>query len=131
VVKKLILIWIFSLLLVLGNKNEIYAASNWNVSKPDFTIDVMSISPWWNSLIWATWKDTFKIILEQIIYNLMVAIWVIATLIMTIWWWYMILNWWEDALLTKWKAIFKAGAIALVIALSSWIIIKLIIYLLY
>jgi hypothetical protein len=50
---------------------------------------------------------------------------------MTIGWWYMIFDWWDWALLWKWKTMFKVWIISIVIALSSWLLVKLVVYLLY
>jgi hypothetical protein len=69
--------------------------------------------------------------LWTIIQKLMIALWVISLLIMTIWAWYIILYHGEDEYLTKWKWIFTAGIISLVIALSSYYMVNLIGYILY
>lgn len=69
--------------------------------------------------------------LIKIIQNLMIPFWVLATIIMTIWAWYMVLHNWDDEMLNKWKKIFKMWIISIVIALSSYLLVELLKNLLY
>lgn len=69
--------------------------------------------------------------LVKIIQNLMIPFWVLATIIMTIWAWYMVLHNWDDEMLNKWKKIFKMWIISIVIALSSYLLVELLKNLLY
>lgn len=80
------------------------------------------------------WKDTQEKVenwLVKIIQNLMIPFWVLATIIMTIWAWYMVLHNWDDEMLNKWKKIFKMWIISIVIALSSYLLVELLKNLLY
>ncbi len=79
----------------------------------------------------ATAKETVDSLLNVIVNALMIAFWVLALFIMTIGWGYMIFAAGQDELLNKWKSIFSAWLISLLIALWSWIIMKTIIFLLY
>jgi hypothetical protein len=56
---------------------------------------------------------------------------VFAVFIMTLWAWYMIIYHGQDEFLSKWKSIFMSWIIALAVALSAWVIVKLFAYLLY
>jgi len=98
-----------------------------DITSAGFTIDTSLFSPWWNDIEEPTAKNILLIIIEKLI----LAIWVVALFIMTIWAWYMIIYHWEDSLLTKWKNMFNSWLIALVLALSAELIVKFIAYLLY
>lgn len=102
-----------------------------DITKETFTIDTDTFSVWWKNLKWATWKETINNTLWTFIKKLMIALWVISLLIMTIWAWYIILYHGEDEYLSKWKSIFKAWIISLVVSLSSYYIVNLIWYILY
>jgi hypothetical protein len=78
-----------------------------------------------------TAETTTKNVLATIIKKLILAFWILSLLIMTIGWWYMIFSHGQDELLNKWKGIFTAWLTSLIIALGSWIIIKVVISLLY
>ena len=101
------------------------------INSSNFEINVDSFTPWWNSLKWSSAKKTITNTLLTIIEKLMVAFWVLSLFIMTIGWWYMIFYHWQDELLSKWKNIFSVWLIALVIALSSWLLVRLVSYFLY
>ena len=75
--------------------------------------------------------ETIEDWLEVIVEKLMIWFWVLALSIMTIGWGYMIFAHGQDELLNKWKSIFSAWIISLVVALWSWIIMKIVISLLY
>jgi len=75
--------------------------------------------------------NTLNTLLGVIIKNLIVIFWVLSLLIMTIGWGYMIFHAGEESLLSRWKSIFMYGLISLAIALSAWIIVQLITYILY
>ena len=109
-------------------------AKSWDcIDKPTFVIPVDSFTPWWNSLKDkdSTAKNIIDNVLLKIIENLIVAFWVLALLIMTIGWWFMIIYYGQDELLSKWKNIFSSWLIALLVALGSWLIVRLVSYLLY
>lgn len=111
-----------------------FCKMNWDcLNKSSFTIDV-SWDDWLmpNTLIeWETTWERVNFLLWIIIQKLMIALWVLSVFIMTVGWWYMIMNNWQDELLNKWKKIFMSGIIAMVIALSSYIIISLFRFILY
>ena len=103
------------------------------LNSPSFTIDV-SWTAWLmpnNLLEWENTTQRVNFLLWTIIQKLMIALWVLSVFIMTVGWWYMIMNNWQDELLNKWKKIFMSGIIAMVIALSSYIIISLFRFILY
>lgn len=138
--KKIILALLITLisLFFINIDNNVYSYT-WdvenNIASTWFTIKVQELSPWWNSILKNTTstspKDTMLNILALIIEDLMVAIWVIAILVMTIWWGYMIMNAWQEDMTSKWKSIFKSWLTALVVALWSWLLVKLVAFLLY
>lgn len=138
--KKAVLIVIFTLLFLLPcvvlNSHAETDVAKWNVSTQEFMIDVWKISPWWDNVSWVkilgtTWEASLKTALQAIIENLIISIWAIAVLVMTVWGGYMIFDWWDWALLWKWKTMFKVWIIAVSIALASWILVKFVAYLLY
>lgn len=107
--------------------------TNWNcLDKTSFMIDTKDISPWTKNYN-ETWdiKDTANNILSTIIQNLMVAIWVIALLVMSIWAWYMIFYHGQDEMLSKGKTMFTTWITALIIALISYYLVSLLRYILY
>lgn len=106
------------------------AAEDSNLASPWFMIDVWDISPWIKSPKSSS-EDTMNWILWTIIQNMMIALWAISVLIMTIWAWFMILNSWDESLLTKWKTIFMSWVYAVVIALCSYYIVAVVRFLLY
>jgi len=123
---------IFTIFFSFSFTSLVFSASNtWDISKETFEIWVGSISPWAGNLVKSTAKATATATLQKIIDNLMIAFWVLALLVMTIGWGYMIMYHGQDELLSKWKAIFNSWLIALVVALSAWILVKLVAYLLY
>lgn len=114
------------------NSNWENKCSPWKICSPDFTINTDTFSVWWKSLkSQTTAKDTINKTLWTFIKKLMIALWVISLLIMTIWTWYIILYHGEDEYLSKWKSIFTAWIIALIISLSSYYMVNLVGYILY
>lgn len=107
-----------------------WAASN-NIKDADFEINVGDITPGNTSLIWAGAWETIDNVLLTILEKLIVVFGVLAVFIMTIGAWYMIIYHGQDEFLSKWKSIFMSGVIALAVALSAWVIVKLFAYLLY
>lgn len=98
----------------------------------DFEIDTSLFSPGWNNFKnKSTSKQTIDQFLTTLIQKLMIALWSIALFVMIIWSWFMIFAMWKDDNLNKWKTIFKAWIIALVIALSSYMMVSLLKYILY
>jgi len=106
------------------------------ISSPKFTIDTDNFAPWWSNIWWTDIKQnstegTMKVLLGVIIKNLIVIFWVLSLLVMTIGWGYMIFHAGEESLLSRWKSIFIYGLVSLVVALSAWIMVKLVSYILY
>ena len=112
---------------------------NWEsmINCPQFTIKTETFSPGWGGTLskakawWWKTEETANILLWEIIRNLIVVFWVLSLFVITIGWGYMIFHSWEESLLTRWKTMLKYWVISLVIALSSWIMVKLVTWLLY
>ena len=136
---KKIFLWILVIIsIILWNTSAVnseavctWLDSKWKLCSVDYEIDT-------TSLFWTTTnikKGTAKLTIEEFLKvtanKLLIAFWVLALFIMTIGWGYMIFAAGQDELLNKWKSIFNSGLIALLVALGSWIIMKLVIYLLY
>lgn len=104
-----------------------------DITKPDFMIDVNTISPGGESLVDpdGDGRVTVNNVLTTVLNKLVVVFWVIAVFIMTIGAGYMIIYHGQDEFLSKGKSIFMSGIIALVIALSAGVIVNLFKYLLY
>ncbi len=109
------------------------ASSGDCIDEASFMVETWLFSVGWKSIKegTSTSEELINKWLWTIIQKLMIALWVISLLIMTIWAWYIILYHGEDEYLTKWKWIFTAGIISLVIALSSYYMVNLIGYILY
>jgi len=80
---------------------------------------------------WSNTSEWANVLLGTIIQKLMVALGVLSVLIMTVGWGYIILYHGQDELLSKGKSIFMSWIIALVIALSSYMIVGLLRFILY
>lgn len=102
-----------------------------DITSKSFEVDTSLFSIGWNSLKWWDSKTTINNTLWNIIKKLMIALWVIALFVMTIWAWYMILYQWHDEYLSKWKNIFIWWITALIVALSSYYLVNFIWYILY
>lgn len=101
-------------------------------SSKDFTITTSDITPIWADKVpWGTLKTKADNFLVDVIWILMVAIWVIALLVVTIWAGYMIFYNWKEEFLTKWRNMIYTGFLALFIALSSYYLMNLVRYILY
>ena len=104
---------------------------SWNcIDQPNFEIKVDNISPWMK-INWKSTKENINHAFGTIIQKLMIALGSLSLLIMTVWAWYMVLNWWQDELLNKWKSIFMAWVYSMVVALASYYIIVIVRYILY
>lgn len=105
-------------------------SSSWfmiNVSWENWLLPNTNVN-FWNA---ETTDQRVNWLLWTIIQKLMVALWVLSVLIMTIWAWYMILNFWQDSFIDKWKKIFLSWVTAMVVSLSSYYIVSLVRFLLY
>ena len=107
------------------------AASGDCIDKASFMIETSLFSDGGKGLKWESSKATINMVLWTLIQKLMIALWIISLLIMTIGAGYMILYHGEDEYLSKWKSIFIAGIISLIVALSSYYIVNLVAYILY
>ena len=134
IIISLLSIFILSFSFWINKSFSAEAQCSWadSLCSSDYMIDTQSLWLWWTEINtgW-TAKDTIENWLEIIVNKLMIAFWVLTLFIMTIGWWYMIFAHGQDELLNKWKSIFNAWLIALIVALSSWIIMKFVISLLY
>jgi len=138
--KKIIII-IISILFI-TNINNSFWEKLWCTGWPDaicsqnFEIKVSDILPFWdvswiNEKLDGWWKKTAESLVIIITEKLLIWLWSIALIIMTIWWWYMIFYHWQDDMLSKGKKIFISWIVALIVALSSSIIIKFFTYIVY
>lgn len=101
-----------------------------DLTKPTYRINVDNFTPGWKFTKTKT-EDRLQWGLLTIIQNLMIPFWVLALFVITIWAWYMILHNWEDEMLNKWKRIFKMWIFSICLALSSYLIIELVKYIIY
>lgn len=122
------------LLIVISLFSWTISNSYWwgTLEDPTFMIDSFKLWIWWNAIdrgmnSIATVDNALGLTIEK----LMIVFWTLSLFIMTIGWWYMIFAHGQDELLNKWKSIFTAWIISITVALSSWIIMKIVIYLLY
>lgn len=101
-------------------------AKSWDcIEKANFTINVDDISPGLK-VNGKSSKETVNNSLGKIIQTLMVWLGSLSLLIMTIGAGYMVAYHGQDELLSKGKSIFSSWIIALVVALSSYIIVELV-----
>ncbi len=128
--KKILLLFIiFSSFFVFSNNTITNANSN-DLTSKEYKIKTNTM--WVNKRIKKdTAKKTAQSLLSTIIEKIMIAFWTIALFVMTVGWWFMVFSHWKDELLNKWKTMFTAWVISLAVALSSWIIMKVVISLLY
>jgi len=128
-IKKILIIF----LLFFSWIGSLYSAWSDDLASEDFQIEVKSIFAWGQSdkISYEWWNDTVKSLILIWIDKTMMALWIIALLIMLIWAWYMIIYHGQDNLLSKWKTIFMSWVIALVVALSAQMMVRLVEYLIY
>ena len=129
---KKILMSLFILFSLFFCTNSFASWATWSwLESPKYKIDTSELFGTTNTIKQTSAKATVDKWLTVIVEKLMIAFWVLALLIMTIGWGYMIFAAGQDELLNKWKSIFNSWLIALLVALGSWIIMKIVIYLLY
>ena len=114
---------------------EVSRKNSWwadDMSSENFTMSTTNLL-WDNSLKSdnSIAKDTINTTLWTVIQKLMIALGSIALLIMTIWAWYTITYSWHDELLSKWKSIFNAWILSLVVALLAYYLVSLLRFILY
>lgn len=107
------------------------SAASDNIKDADFEIQVSDITPGSVKLIWSGSWETINNVLLTILEKLIMVFGVCAVFIMTVGGGYMIIYHGQDEFLSKWKSIFMSGIIAMAVALSAWVIVKLFAYLLY
>lgn len=111
--------------------------SNWTekwscIDQPSFEINTGKIFGGISATASATDTRTgTNMLLGTIIEKLMVALGILSVLIMTVWGGYIILYHGQDELLSKGKSIFMSWVVALVVALSSYMIVGLLRFILY
>lgn len=101
------------------------------ITSTDFKISVGDITPSNKELIKTNTEQTVDNALAVILNKIIVIFWVLAVFIMTIGAWYMIIYHGQDEFLSKWKSIFVSGLIALTVALSAGILVRIFSLLLY
>lgn len=115
-----------------------YTFSAWgpnDFTTTDFEIDVTGLTPGDDTLAGEMSGDGAKwiadAVLWKVIQSLMIVMWVLALFTMTVGAGYMIIHYWQEEQLSKWKSIFVSGLIGLAVALASYWIIALVRYILY
>ncbi|MCD5375327.1 hypothetical protein LR010_02660 [Candidatus Gracilibacteria bacterium] len=128
--KKILLALIVCTTLFSSGLSYNLGASN-NIKEANFEINVSDITPGSVELIGAGAGETIDNVLLTILEKLIVVFGVFAVFIMTLGAGYMIIYHGQDEFLSKGKSIFMSGIIALAVALSAGVIVKLFAYLLY
>ncbi len=101
-----------------------------NISGPWFMLDVNKLSP--ANTKYTSWSEfNIKELIWTIAKLIVIIIPTLAVLFMVIWWLMMILSWWKTGSVNKWKTIIQYNLMAIVIALFSYSIIRLIVWLLW
>jgi len=152
--KKILVSFLLIISIAFINGNELFAGDEtkeWKAQKEcrnwkkwetmlhcsQFKIDVETFSPWTKETLkkaregWWKTEETTIILLQVIIINMIIVFWVLSLFVMTIGWGFMIFHAWEESHLTKWKTMLKYWIISLVLALASWIMVKMVNWLLY
>ncbi len=105
--------------------------SSGDIKDETFKIHVGTFTPGNTSLIWDWAWETVQNVLLTVLEKLIIVFGAFAVFIMTIGAGYMIIYHGQDEFLSKWKSIFMSGIIALAVALSAWVIVRLFALLLY
>jgi len=107
--------------------------ASWDITSDDFIIEVWTFTPGGTQFLDedATTASTVNNVLVTVLEKMIVIFGVLAAFIMTIGAGYMVFYHGQDDFLSKWKSIFISGIIALVVALSSGLLVKLFTYILY
>lgn len=131
--KKIFSVIIFLSLFVLPSlfMGEVFAADPWSIKNTSFTVEVDTFSPGGTALVGDGTDDTVSGFLDTLLGKLIMVFGACSAFIMTIGAGYMIIYHGQDDFLSKWKSIFTAGLISLVIALSAGLIVRLFSFLLY
>ncbi|MCH8518767.1 hypothetical protein LAT59_03335 [Candidatus Gracilibacteria bacterium] len=107
------------------------ADASTDITSPGFTVPISTFSPLGTGLVSGGSQANVDSLLARVLNALIVIFGVAAVFFMTIGAGYMIIYHGQDELLSKGKTIFTSGLIALVVALSAGLIVRLFIYLLY
>lgn len=102
-----------------------------DITKESYKLETIKITPWMAPDSSYTTEQNFNFLLWTIIQKLMMVLWSISLFIMTIWTWYIILNAWQDELLSKWKTIVMSGIYALIVSIGSYYLVAILSYILY
>jgi hypothetical protein len=111
------------------NKYAKDPASKKDFSSIWFELNTSDLFPWNRYWKKDDYKEDIYDFLMDIIQKMMIWLGSIALIIIVIWSSFMILYYWEDSMLTKWKSIFSAWIISLIVALSAYYMIEIIKYL--
>lgn len=99
-------------------------------SSKDFSIDISKLSPWENP--YTNWpKENISNVLNKITQLLLVIIPALASIFIVVWWIKMITSGWDSSKISSAKNIITYNIVAIVIALLSYSIIQLIIWLIW
>lgn len=112
------------------NNTEIHAEWSNDLMSKEFVLDVNSLTPWetkHNS--WA--KKNIADVLNQIVKFLLITIPTLATMFIVVGALKIILAWWDSTKINNWKTIITYNIIAVCLALLSWSIVQLIIWILW
>lgn len=101
------------------------------IDKESYMFDTQEFFGFWNKSSLNNSEQAANFLLGTLIEKLMVALGILSVLIMTVWGWYIVMYHGQDELLSKGKSIFNAGVIALVVALSSYMLVGLLRFILY
>lgn len=136
-------ILIFMIIFIFGNifSGNVFASSGqvesvkctWKecITTSNFVIEVKNIVPGWTFSSSKSIESRMNDGILTIIQKLMIPFWILAVLVMSIWAWFIVLHNWQDELLDKWKRIFKMWIFSICLALSSYLIIELVKYIVY
>lgn len=131
---KRILIFIALIVSLIFPASNFASSDWWDVTDETFEIQVGDFTPGGTQFLEDTDDGTAWVVnnvLLTVMEKLIVIFGVLASFIMTIWAGYMIIYHGEESLLSRWKSIFIAWVLALVIALSAGVIMQVFTYILY
>ncbi len=109
---------------------SIAKANEGNIKWADYKFDPNILSPSQESYSW-WFESNIKNILSKIIRMLLILLPTLAVFAIVVWWLFMILSWWKPDNANKWKLIIQMSIASIFVALFSYSIIKLIIWLLW
>lgn len=119
----LCLVWIFMVSDVWATG---FTTDKFMINTSDFTISGEA-----SDLKWGTAQETIQKTLGTIIQKMMIGIWIVSFVILVVWAAFMIFAAWEDEYVNRWKSIFTAGMIALIVSLLSYYMVALVRFLVF